>query len=381
MGSGLHDFDDEPEAPNPLAATKADLEEVIRKMVEAKESAMIARERELSAIRREEEARKAAERVNQDIEEQKMRAEDKMHKAIAVAARLETARLEAENERQRMERMLNYLNDGIEPEYRPTEEDRMAARQRISYQHDKLHLAVAGAANTGKSSLINALRRLSDNDGMAAPTGPSETTFDIGRYPDPDPQLPRSRFVWYDMPGAGTQVTNDWHYFKNQGLFVFDIVILVTETIVKADTILLQHCARLNIPTFIVRSKADQHIDNERKKMENDDEDNEDEDGDEVNFLDSIYAIARQKFNSIAREKFISSTRENVRRELERAELPRKEVYIVSNAGVRLVSTHMEGGNYSSKWKKRKIRNELIDEERLIRDMLTTAYGRRYIGR
>lgn len=50
MGSGLHDFDDEPEAPNPLAATKADLEEAIRKMEKAKESAMIARERELSAV-------------------------------------------------------------------------------------------------------------------------------------------------------------------------------------------------------------------------------------------------------------------------------------------------------------------------------------------
>jgi hypothetical protein len=174
------------------------------------------------------------------------------------------------------------------------------------------------------------------------------------------------------MPGAGTQITNDWQYFKNQNLFVFDIVILVTETIVKADTILLQHCARLNIPTFIVRSKADQHIDNEQKKMEND-EDNEDSDGDDDNLGDSIY--------SIARENFISSTRENVRRELERAKLPRKEVYIVSNAGVRLVSTNMDGGNYPMSRKKLRIYNELIDEERLIRDMLTTAYGRRYIGR
>jgi len=386
MGSGLHDFDDEPEVPNPSAATKADMEEATRKMeeakrkaeeaerkaMEAKASARIAREREIGAVRREEEARKAAQRVNQDIEERRMRTEDEMRRAIAEVTRLETARLEAEDERERMERMLNHLSDGIEPEYRPTEEDRIAARHRISYQHNKLHLAVAGAANTGKSSLINALRRLRDNDDMAAPTGASETTVDIGRYPDPDLQLPRSRFIWYDMPGAGTQITNDWQYFKNQNLFVFDIVILVTETIVKADTILLQHCARLNIPTFIVRSKADQHIDNEQKKMEND-EDNEDSDGDNDNLGDSIY--------SIARENFISSTRENVRRELERAKLPRKQVYIVSNAGVRLVSTHMDGGNYPMSRKKLRIYNELIDEERLIRDMLTTAYGRRYIGR
>jgi GTP-binding protein EngB required for normal cell division len=408
-GGGFHDFDEEPDDLNPSAATIAELkeakrkaeeaqrkeaearkkaetagkraeeagrraqeaetiqrqaiereEDAIRKRNEARESARLAKEGELGAVRREEEARNAAQRVQKEAEERRERAEGEMSKAIDEAKQLVDEKQKAEDERRRMEKILDHLSAGIEPEFRPTEEQRALARAAISYQNDKLHFAVAGAVNSGKSSLINAFRGLLDTDDGAAPTGASETTFKTGRYLDPDPQLPRSRFVWYDIPGGGTQTTKGWQYFKNQGLFVFDVIILVTDTIVEADGILLQHCARLNVPAFIVRSKADQHIYNKQKAMRR-------------GGLDDSYANARAKF--------ISDTRQNIQKGLAEARLPPGSVYIVSNEGVHLVSTYMEGDRYPKDSASLSIYRELIDEKQLMRDILTTAYGRRYIGR
>jgi hypothetical protein len=53
----------------------------------------------------------------------------------------------------------------------------------------------------------------------------------VTRYPDPHDELPHSRFIWFDVPGAGTLNVPSWQYFNEQGLFVFDIVILVYDTV------------------------------------------------------------------------------------------------------------------------------------------------------
>src|SRR6185436_4063074 len=65
------------------------------------------------------------------------------------------------------------------------------------------HFAVAGYTGTGKSSLINALRGCKDTGKGAAKVGVVETTMDIKRYPDKSSIF--KKFVWYDIPGAGTQ--------------------------------------------------------------------------------------------------------------------------------------------------------------------------------
>ncbi|KAG2111986.1 uncharacterized protein F5147DRAFT_572914, partial [Suillus discolor] len=75
--------------------------------------------------------------------------------------------------------------------------------------------AVTGSARAGKSSFINAVRGLSRNHLMAAPTGIIETTSTVGSYPDP---CPNSRMIWYDVHGSGTPKVSDWKYFKDMGL-------------------------------------------------------------------------------------------------------------------------------------------------------------------
>jgi hypothetical protein len=120
----------------------------------------------------------------------------------------------------------------IDPEVWPTKEEFQLAKNRIRYDPEKLHFAVCGGSGAGKSSLINAFRGVKINSPVAAPTGVNETTMTITRYPDPRQELPYKRFVWYDCPGAGTLKTPGWKYFNQQGLFIFDIIILVYATVI-----------------------------------------------------------------------------------------------------------------------------------------------------
>jgi hypothetical protein len=127
----------------------------------------------------------------------------------------------------------------IQPEVWPTEEELQSAKERIQYDPEKLHFAVCGGSGAGKSSLINrdAFRGLNSKSPQAASTGVNETTMDITRYPDPCEELPYKRFVWYDCPGAGTLKTPGWQYFNQQGLFIFDIIILVYATVIISGSI------------------------------------------------------------------------------------------------------------------------------------------------
>ncbi|KAA8900319.1 interferon-inducible GTPase-domain-containing protein, partial [Sphaerosporella brunnea] len=264
----------------------------------------------------------------------------------------------------------------------PTEEEVAEAEKRIQYRKENLHFAVAGTTGTGKSSLINAFRRLRDYDVKkgAARTGTSETTKGIGRYPDPDPELPRRRFIWYDLPGAGSQDIDDWEYFKKQQLFVFDLVIVVISgRFRKCDAILLQHCTRLDVPTFLVRSKSDQEIAAIHKQMEQ--EDNPDSSDDEDSDDDSpvtIHSEPPKNYYREARKKYISEARQNSREELAKAGIPDQHLYLVTNEGIHLVSKYLGKKDISSLRKATKATYErLIDEEALVRDLLHAAYKRR----
>ena len=126
------------------------------------------------------------------------------------------------------------LIGGIQPEVWPTEEEFHSAKTRIQYDSEKIHFAVCGSAGSGKSSLINAFRGLKNNNVRAAPTGVGETTLAITRYPDPRKEIPYNRLVWCDCPGAGTLKIPGWQYFNQQGLFIFDVIILVYDTVITS---------------------------------------------------------------------------------------------------------------------------------------------------
>jgi GTP-binding protein EngB required for normal cell division len=263
------------------------------------------------------------------------------------------------------------LQQGIRPIVMPSQAQVQAAMERVQYDPEKLHFAVCGTSGSGKSSLINAFRGLGLRGAGAAAVGVTETTSKITRYPDPRSEVPYSRFVWYDIPGAGTTAVSDWQYFNDQGLFVFDFIIMVYDVrFTKIDVGIMENCYRFNIPVFIVRSKADQHIDNMMKVEEIDSTPGDADYEDIYQETKSRYVEATKADFDNHMEKLAEALEVDAR---DRQMILHQRVYVVSSANVRgLLQSGAKKGTGVNK------RLRIIDEVLLVEDMLRTAARRRY---
>jgi energy-coupling factor transporter ATP-binding protein EcfA2 len=381
---------------------RAEREEAEAQASKARQRAAEAEQERRDAEAEAAEAQRKAAEAMQRAEEEAARTREALEQAQAERQKREAQVKEAASEREKLQSLIESLSAGIEPEFIPTEEERAQAEKRFQYKKENIHFAVAGSTGTGKSSLINAFRGLRDVDEGAAKVDIAEATLETHRYPDLDPELPRRRFIWYDIPGSDGVEIDAWEYFKKQQLFVFDVVLVVfSERFKGSDIVLLRHCERLDIPTFIVRSKSDLAIESIQKKLfeaamqlhDLEDEEDEDEDNDEdggkgkgkdVDENDGFVNIhnrdSPQDYYQKAREQYISTATENVRAALAKEGLPDKPVYLVMNEGILLVSKYM-GKKPMSKLKglvNRQKAKKLLDEEKLVRDILQAAYNRRY---
>ncbi|KAG9317854.1 interferon-inducible GTPase-domain-containing protein [Chiua virens] len=316
-------------------------EQMRRQAEEERERARIAEEAAkraaIAAQEEEERRRKVREEEMRRAREEQAAAEEAARKAAEEARK-------AKEEREEVERQ---LREGIQPVVMPTASELRAAKEKIQYQDGVFHFAIAGVAGSGKSTLINTLCGMSNQDANAAPTGVVETTLEVGRYTNPNHT---DQSAWYDVPGSGTLKIPDWQYFNSQGLYVFDCIIVLFNTrFTMTDQAILTNCRRFQIPTFIVRSKADQHIRNLMQEM------GYDSDG-ELETKEGMYKAAR--------DQFIAETHRSVRENLLQAQLPDQRVYIVSHK-VML-------GIVRDKSPKR-----TIDELDLLRDLHNEAYRSR----
>jgi hypothetical protein len=204
---------------------------------EAEEAKM----REEEAIRRAEKAKKEAHENREKAEEAKRQAQAASERADQALKAAEQQRIHAEKQQgvltSQLERAQNYLRKGIQPVVWPTEEEFNNAKECVQYRSDCIHFAVCGSSGTGKSSLINAVRGLANQVDGAAPTGVVETTVKIQRYPDTRKEDPFPRFVWFDVPGGGGAKITDWQYFNEQGLFIFDVILVVYDTVSASDSL------------------------------------------------------------------------------------------------------------------------------------------------
>ncbi|KAH7923648.1 hypothetical protein BV22DRAFT_1015004 [Leucogyrophana mollusca] len=230
----------------------------------------------------------------------------------------------------------------------PTDKEMADAMKEMQWKDDLFHFAIAGGVAGGKSSLINAFRGLRNRDCGAAPTGIPETTLTMARFPDSNLNYP---CVWYDIHGAGTLRIPDWQYFNAQGFYLFDcIMVLFNYRFMMTDIAILTNARRFHIPTYIIQSKADQHIRNMVAEMGYDSEyDDKDR---------------RDQLLQAARTQFITETRRSVKLNLQNANLPDQKVYIVSkDCLLRAVK-----GERSK---------NVIDELGLLTDLYNEAHARR----
>lgn len=322
---------------------KAQEEKLRREIKEAKEARKQAEERadalqhDLTSYR--DEARSLREEVRQTLRDLK----EVIERDLAVALE---AKLQAERR----------LWEGRRSILFPSQAQYAETRHKLQYEPGIFHFAVSGISGSGKSSLINAFRGLRNASRQAAPVGVVETTSKVVRYPDSTGKP----YAWYDVPGAGTLSIPDWQYFTDQGLYIFDCIIVVLDARFTAtDIAILRNCVSFQIPTFIVRSKSRQHIANVTNDIPADgDQDGEDDLGDDHGSGGNM-----RDRTARARESYIQDTRRCVKRELEKAGLDSQRVYIIDKDD--LVKT-VKGKPCDS-----------IDEDDLLNDMFALAaqYG------
>ncbi|KAL2078377.1 hypothetical protein ACEWY4_026062 [Coilia grayii] len=126
-----------------------------------------------------------------------------------------------------------------------------------------LNIAVTGVTGVGKSSFVNALRGVQDDEEGAAPTGVTETTTKHTMYPHPT--MPKVN-IW-DLPGIGTENFSAREYIEKVNFNTYDIFLILTCTKPQTHDIILAKEIKKNKKNFyFIRTKVDQDVDAEKRK-------------------------------------------------------------------------------------------------------------------
>ncbi|KAL0147010.1 hypothetical protein M9458_057534 [Cirrhinus mrigala] len=126
-----------------------------------------------------------------------------------------------------------------------------------------LNVAVTGVTGSGKSSFVNALRGLKDDDVGAAPTGVTETTVEPTMYEHPE--MPNVK-IW-DLPGIGSPNFKAKKYLKDVKFNNYDFFIILTSVrFMENDIMLAKEIRKQKKGFYFVRSKIDNDISSEKKK-------------------------------------------------------------------------------------------------------------------
>ncbi|XP_067425774.1 interferon-inducible GTPase 5-like [Emydura macquarii macquarii] len=132
-----------------------------------------------------------------------------------------------------------------------------------SLESVQLDVGITGETGSGKSSFVNALRGLGDEDAGAARTGVVETTRDPTPYQHP--RYPNVT-IW-DLPGIGTPDFHPDSYLEQVGFSRYDIFfIIASQRFTTNHAALAHHIQALDKSFYFVRSKMDMDLDSSLRR-------------------------------------------------------------------------------------------------------------------
>ncbi|XP_006003867.1 interferon-inducible GTPase 5-like [Latimeria chalumnae] len=132
-----------------------------------------------------------------------------------------------------------------------------------SIENAKLSIAITGESGSGKSTFVNVMRGVDDEDEGAAKTGVTETTMEPTKYSHPK----HPNVNLWDLPGIGTPNFKPDEYLQQVNFSQYDFFILIASERFKTNHAKLAcEIQKMGKKFYFVRSKVDADIDASRKR-------------------------------------------------------------------------------------------------------------------